>query len=226
MDRLFAIVRLASLLVAGAAVVMLLRMPEPPPEESVRQTFAAYRRAVLADDGPAAAALLSAETVEWYGKMQDLTLYATKDEVERLAPLEKIQVLAFRQRVPADELRAMSPRQLVAYAVAHGWIGKPGMGRTDLGTVTASTDAAVGAVLVDGKDSGHQYNFVHEGGRWLFHQLPMLQAGNDLITTAAQQRGVSVDQYVQMLVESGSAKKITADVWQPLFPRATPAPQP
>lgn len=209
--------RLGSLLVAAAALFILLRVP---PEEAVRQSFAEYKRAVMADDGAAAAAQLSAPTVQWYGQMQDLALHGSKEELEQLGPLEKIQVLAFRQRVPADELRTMTPRQLVAYSVTHGWIGKVGTGRSELGTVAASSGTAVANVLLGGKDSGQQYHFVREDGRWLFNQLPTLEASADALKAAAAQRGVPVDQFVQELIESGSGKKITPDLWQPPFPRS------
>ena len=203
--------------IAAGAVFVMLRVP---PEEAVRQSFAEYKRAVMADDGAAAAGQLSAATVQWYGKMQDLALHGSKEEVEQLGPLEKIQVLAFRQRVPADELRAMSPRQLVAYSVTHGWVGKVGTGRSELGPVTASSDTAVANVLLGGKDSGKQYHFVREDGRWLFNQLPTLEESDDELKAAAAQRGMPVDQFVQALIESGSGKKITPDLWQPPFPRS------
>jgi len=215
-DRAFALVRVGSLLIAAGAVFLVLRVP---PEEAVRQSFAEYKRAVMAGDGAAAAGQLSAATVQWYGTMQDLALHGSKEEVQQLGPLEKIQVLAFRQRVPADELRAMSPRQLVAYSVTHGWVGKAGTGRSELGTVTASSGTAAANVLVGGKDSGQQYHFVREDGRWFFNQLPTLEVSADGLKAAAAQRGMPVDQFVQALIESGSGKKITADLWQPPFPR-------
>ena len=217
MSRVSGLVRLGSLLIAAAAVFAVLRVP---PQEAVRQSFAEYKRAVMAEDGAAAAAQLSTATVQWYGNMQDLALHGSKEEVEQLGPLEKIQVLAFRQRVPAAELRTMSARQLVAYSVTHGWIGKVGTGRSELGTVAASSGTAVANVLLGGKDSGQQYHFVREDGRWLFNQLPTLEASADALKAAAAQRGVPVDQFVQELIESGSGKKITPDLWQPPFPRS------
>lgn len=217
MDRAFPLVRLGSLLIAAVAVFFVLRTP---PQEAVRQSFAEYKRAVMAADGAAAAGLLSTATVQWYGKIQDLALHGSKQEVEQLGPLEKIQVLASRQRVPADELRTMSPRQLVAYSVRKGFVDKVGTGRSELGTVTASGGTAVANVLLGGKDSGQQYHFVREDGRWLFDQLPTLATSEEGLKAAAAQRGMPVDQFVQALIESGSGKKITEDLWQPPFPRS------
>ena len=215
MGRVSGLVRVGSFLIAAGSLYVILRVR---PEEAVRQSFAEYKRAVMADDGAAAAGQLSIATVQWYGKMQELALHGSKEEVERLGPLEKIQVLAFRQRVPPDELRAMSPRQLVAYSVRHGWIGKVETGRSELGTVSASGGTAVANVLLGGKDSGQQYHFVREDGRWLFNQLPTLEASEETLNAGAARRGMPVDQFVQALLESGSGKKITPDLWQPPFP--------
>jgi hypothetical protein len=222
-DRLFAVVRVASIAGAVVAVVMLLNAPATPPDQAVHRAFAAFKRAVLAGDGPAAAALVSTDTLDWYGKTQDLALHASKDEVQNLGPLEKIQVLAFRQRVPLDELRAMSPPQLVAYSVAHGWMGKKAMERSELGTVTVSDDTAVATLLVDGKDSGQKYHFIRESGRWLFDQLPTLQSSDDTLKAAAAKRGMPIDVLVRTLLESASGQKLTDEIWQPPLPRATPA---
>jgi hypothetical protein len=175
----------------------------------------------VADDGRAAAALLGTGTVEWYAKVWDLTLHGSSEEIEQLGTLEKLQVLGFRQRVPADELRAMSPRELFAYAVRHGWVGKPSIGGTEIGAITATDNTATAQALFAGKDNGQRYRFVREGGRWLFDQLPTLQAGGDALTAAARRRGVPVDEFVQHLVESASGKPVTPDLWQPPFPRAT-----
>ncbi|MGH3055817.1 MAG: hypothetical protein ACRDL7_12665, partial [Gaiellaceae bacterium] len=206
---------------AAVAIWMMLRVP---PEEAVRQAFAAYKRAVLTNDGSAAAALLSPGSIEWYGHMQDFALHGSKEELEHLGPLEKLQALAFRMRIPAEELRALSPRQLVAYSVSHGWIGKAGTERSELGTMTVADGSATAQLLLDGKDSGQQYHFAKDGGEWQFDQLPTLQSGGEWIATAAQERNMTVDQFVQGLVESGAGKKLTADAWEPPFPRVTPAP--
>jgi hypothetical protein len=214
---------LASCVIAAGAVFMLLRVPEPPPEEAVRQVFAAYKRAVLADDGASAARLLSTATIDWYGKTQDLALHGSKEEVDRLGPLEKIQVLAFRQRVPAAELRAMSPRQLVAYSVSRGWIGKTGTQRSELGSVIPSGDSAAAELLLSGKATGQKYYFIREDGQWRMNQLPTLEGSDQRLQMAAAQRGMTVDQFVQLLLESASGKKLTTELWTPPFPRATPA---
>jgi len=222
-ERLFAVVRLASIVVAVLALFMLLRAPATPPDEAVRRAFAEYKRAVMADDGRAAAALVSTGTVDWYGKTQDLALHASKDEVRSLGPLEKIQVLAFRQRVPLQELRTMSPMQLMAYSVAHGWVGKKATERSDLGTIRVSDDTAAATLQVDGKDSGQTYHFVREGDRWVFDQLPTLQGSDDTLKTAATRRGMTIDVFVQTLLESASGQKLTDEIWEPPLPRATPA---
>jgi hypothetical protein len=222
-NRAFAVVRFASIMIAACAVFVLLRTPGQPPTEEVRQAFAEYRRAVMANDGTAAAALLSAGTIEWYGRMQDLALHGSREEVEHLGPLEKLQVFAFRLRIPADELRPLSPRQLVAYSVTHGWIGKSGTEHSELGAITISDGSAVAELMLSGKDSEQQYRFVQEGDQWRFNQLPTLEVGGGWITTAAAQRGMTIDQFVQLLVETGAGKKMSTETWEAPFPRATPA---
>ena len=226
MEKLFALVRLASLLIAAVAVGMILRTPPAPAPDAVREAFAAYKHAVQADDGVAAAELLSRGTVDWYGMLLDEALHGSREEVAKLQPVEQIQILAFRQRVPANELQGLTGRQLVELCIAHGWIGKSGIERTEIGSITVADDSAAAQVLVDGKDSGQQYHFLREAGQWRFDHLATIPAASSAIVTSAQQRGLPVDQFVQMVIESTSRGRGAVDLWEPPFPRATPGATP
>lgn len=226
MLRVSSLIKLASVVIAAAALVNLLKssneMATASSADQVRAVFAAYRHALLTDDGATAAGLLSAATIDWYGQAQQLALYGNKDQVDRLPAIAKVQALAFRHRVPAETLRQMSPRQLVVYAVEHGWIGKPAAERSALGEISVSGDTAVAELLLAKRDSHQQYRFVKENGHWRFDQLPLLTGGEARLEFAAQVRGLTPDQLILSLIESASHTKVSPEIWNPPFPQGPP----
>lgn len=218
-------VKLASALIAALAVIVVLRwatVQAPPTPDAVHAAFTAYKQAVLASDGETAAAWLSAGTIEWYGRVQHLVLHARREEVERLSAVEKLEVLAFRQRMTADELRRLSPRALVAHAVTHGWVNKNQMQRADIGEATITGDIALANLVFDGRPTDRQQRFVAENGQWRFDQLPALAAVDENIRSAAALRRLNEDQLIVLMIESATGKKMGAEAWDPPIAAATP----
>src|SRR5262245_13430973 len=103
---------LASLLVAAASGDL----------EPVRRGFSAYKQALLAKDGNAAAQAVSANSLAYYDRLRALALSGTKSEIEALDGTEQVLILNLRVRAPAPLLRAGSSQALIAYAVGKGMI--------------------------------------------------------------------------------------------------------
>ncbi|HVM95464.1 MAG TPA: hypothetical protein VMT89_03695 [Candidatus Acidoferrales bacterium] len=209
--------RVASLALTVVALVVLLRAPAPQPAtpENIQAVFRTYKDAVLKGDGAAAAAVLSQDTVDWYAESQQLALHGTKDQLQKLQPLQRFQALAFRYRTDPHVLRTLSPRQVIAYAVEQGWMGKSTLERTDIGDVKIAGDTAEAEVTVDGKPAGQQYNFMREQGQWRFDQLPLLASGDEQLRAAAAQRKMSEEQLILALLEAFSKKKVGDEIWVP-----------
>ena len=104
-------------------------------EAAVRATFAAYKAAVLAQQGERAADNVTTGTLREYARYRELALSAPRAALEALPMTERLQVLIIRARVPAADLRAMDGRRVFTHAVDRGWIGREGVERSELGTV-------------------------------------------------------------------------------------------
>ncbi len=213
-----------NLLLAIALVVVAL--PGSADDgEAVRTAFSAYRAAVLAGDGAAAAGLLSTSTHQYYGEMQQLALHGDAPTVQALSLVDQMQVLLFRLRVPAEQLDELSPKGLVAHSVDEGWIGKDSVLTLAPGKVQSEGDVAVLHVFVNGQDAGPAFRFNREPTGWKLDLLPTLQASNATLQLAAKERGVSEDEFMLILMESILGRKVTPDAWTPPRPGERPAPQ-
>ena len=203
------------------ASILILSTPAFADEEAavagVRRSFADYRAAILADQGDAAAELVSSASVEYFAEMQRLALYAGSEEVRSQSLVNQMQILAFRYRIDAEALRSMSPKELFAYTVDQGWTGKDGVLELGLGSVQIVDDVASADVLKDGRPTRLQYRYVRERDEWRWDMGPTLHKTNQAFKMLATQRGMSDESLLLSLLESTYGGRVPPPLWDPLF---------
>src|SRR5262245_58253589 len=90
----------------------------------VRACFEGYKKAILDQDGKTAVALVDDNTLKYYGKMRELALEGSANDVRQLSTVNKIMVLMLRHRIPFEDLTEMTADSLFVYAVDEGWVGR------------------------------------------------------------------------------------------------------
>jgi hypothetical protein len=183
----------------------------------IRESFADYRTAILADAGADAAEMISSASVEYFASMQQLALYASPEEVRSRSLVDQMQILTFRHRIDAERLRSMSPKQLFAYTVDQGWTGKTGVRELEFGSIRVVGDVASVNVLKDGKPTRLEYQYVREQNAWRWDMEPALHSTNKGLKMLAAQREVSDEELVLALLESTYGGPIRPTIWKPLF---------
>jgi len=130
----------------------------------IRETFVAYKAAILQQRGETAVLLVNTRTIQYYAQMKGLALEAHEKDVRRLTPLNKIMVLTLRHRVPVAELKAMKPEELFTHAVNQGWIGKNSVLDSDIGIPQVFGSDASAEYIKSGKPTPLKYRFTKEDG--------------------------------------------------------------
>lgn len=189
-------------------------------EEAIRSVFRDYRKAVLDGQGRRAASLLSAETIDYYRRLQQQALFGREETIRALPVIERVQVFFFRAHVPREDLVRMSGEEVVAYAVGKGWVSQQQIARTDLGAVEIDGDSALAEHRVEGEPSGVKYHFVRNpgDGSWRLDLLPLLLASNDLMKHAAEQAELEEEELVAELLRTAGISPSDETLWKPLFP--------
>jgi hypothetical protein len=204
-------------LVAALSLALPALAQGDGPEEEILRCFADYRAAMLGDDGAAAAELVSSRSIEYFGEMQRLALYASSETVRLQSLTNQLQILTFRHRIDAEKLRSMSPKQLFAYTVSRGWTGKDGAIELELGEIRVEGDLASAEVLRNGHSTPIEYRYVREQNRWLWDLRPALEESNRGFELLATQRETDEESLLLSLVESTSGRKTPPTIWNPLF---------
>lgn len=210
----------AALLVLAGSAAAQPTTPPPPSEppyppltgadaQAVRDVVRQYQAAVNQRDGAAAARLVTAETRAYYGRLRDLAVSASEAEVRAMPLMERINVLMYRHRIPADELRALPAGEAFAYTIQNGWVDA-----TD-GEEVASQGEVYGegdrAVLRYGEDMP----FARESGAWRWDMMTMIRGvgatiGADFDTPEEE------EEFLMLVLRMSNGREPSPDLWRPL----------
>ena len=184
--------------------------------DAVRKAFTRYQSALLAKDGSAAAAAVSANSLAFYDRMRNLALAGTKAEIQALDGTEQVLVLSLRVRAPRPLLRSGSPDALIAYAVDQGMISAGTVARTQLGEITLHGTEADATLLLDGHPvPGAGFRFHREGDVWNFDLEHASLLARGIFGRLAEQRGVSQEALILELLSKTSGRSVGPEVWDP-----------
>ena len=184
--------------------------------EAIKQAFSTYRSAILSGNGATAAELVTQSTLAFYDETRRLALFGDAKTVQEQSLVTQIQILTFRLRVPSEKLESLTARELVAYSIDQGWIGKDSVLQLQPGAVHTEGDVALLKVVVDGKEIDIGFRLERKAGTWRLNLLPTLKLANTSFQMIAKQQGVSERELLLVLMESSLGRKIGDEAWQPL----------
>lgn len=190
-----------------------------PQERAVRDAFGAYQRAILADDGKAAAEMVDGRTLAYYAGAKKLALEASADHLRSKPLLDRLMVLRLRQEFDAAGLARLTPRALVAHAVSAGWTGKLGPRRVKLGKVVVRGDGARAWLRSRGKRMPFPLRLRREEGRWKIDLTSLIRAPG--IETAMRRKLGRLfpggdDALLQGMIRLVAKGRLKPDLWKPL----------
>ncbi|MEU0091590.1 hypothetical protein [Kribbella sp. NPDC006257] len=185
---------------------------------AVTQAFTAYREALLAKNGKAAAALLTADSLAYYARLKKLALSAPEAELRRVQLSEQLAVLFLRLRVRADDLRRWSPTELGIDSVENDQSSTGAkVSRMSTGAVDVSGDTASVLMKLDGKETGFSFSFWRESGHWKFRMLPLLESGENSMRAIVQERHLTNRTFIdRTLAARYPDPAAIALAWRPL----------
>lgn len=187
-------------------------------EDAVRAVFVAYRDAILAKRGKAAAALVAQETLAYYDKMRLAALDMKEAELKRSPPMDRLMILAVRHRLGDRDLAAMNGADLFAAAVDAGMVSMSAQAaEPDAVVFTPDGNAKLG-IRVGTQTSPPEAGFTmrREADSWHIDVLSVAAAAGALLETSLKSLDPDPDVALLKLLELSSGKKPDAGVWKPL----------
>jgi hypothetical protein len=182
--------------------------------DAIRDTFRSFQRAVAAGDSAAARELLSARTVQHYGRLRDAALTATRDELDRQPLAFRYEVLLLRDRLTADELRTHTAVTLAECAIARGWINRELIARMRLGNIIHKGDAAEAVMADEDLITRQRLVFFREGGEWKFDLAATRFIQQRMLERVMDERHLSAEQALQAALD-GLVTRPFESLWEP-----------
>jgi hypothetical protein len=182
---------------------------------AVAQAFSSYREAVLATDGKTAAALLTAESLEYFAAIRKLALTASESYLRRARMSDQLAVIFLRTSAPVANIQSWSTTQLVIHAVRRGQLNAAAMERMSVGTVEVSGDIGTVLVKLDGKESPASLTFYREGGQWKFRLIPLLEAAENALRARVQDQHITERHLVDETLAATLSPEDLRKAWLP-----------
>ena len=187
-------------------------------QQASRQTFTAYKYALLNNLGNDAAGLISERTTQHYAHLRSLALAGTISEVNALSAYNKLVVLNMRHTLSHKLLMQMSAKDIFAYGVAQEWISKESVAPYDIGDITVYGDYASAALLNGEKDTGSLLEFLKEDDVWRINLLPILKKTSQRFTAQISGKNIEDENRIILnIIESMSGKKTADSIWEPVL---------
>lgn len=184
--------------------------------EAVRQTYNSYKEAILNQNGREALPLVTNTTIQYYDRMKEAVLKSPEAEVRQLSTANKMFVLLVRQRMTADSLQGMTPEEFFVHSINQGWVGKNGVLNSDIGKIEVSGQHASAEHLSGGKTTSIKYRFAKESGKWKLDLTAIMALADQAFKQVMRIQGMEEDELIFSLIESGSGRKVSKDIWKPL----------
>ncbi len=212
--RLSIVVALIALLPAACATKP--QTAEGTPERAVEQTFLGYKTALLEEDGGAASDLVTAGSLEYYRDMADESLTANRARLMDMHVVDRITILLFRQGLTTEQLRRMSGKELMAFAVERGWFSENSVATAELTNYrTEGAFAEANLLRRDGSASSIGMEFRREDDAWRLDLLHNLDVARKSMRLALALSGMSEEELLRKSLESSTGEKVTPAIWDP-----------
>lgn len=138
---------------------------ESPEQADVRESFELYRLSLLNRDGMTAVTLVTEATLSYYGDIKNHALHSPEDILAALTLVDRISVYRYRAEWDAETLASLSPGEIFAYAVDHGWVGD-NLGALEVEHVRVFGDTATVELSANGEPVPFEFIYRLEAGEW------------------------------------------------------------
>lgn len=177
----------------------------------IRETFAAYKEAVIERDGETAGSLVSTDTLNHYEDMRRLAATAGPAQIQSQSFINRLLITRMRLEIPQARLRSMDGRETFAFGITQGWTSDASLSRQELGRISVEGDVA-NAAQTGGTPSS--YDFHREDGSWRLDLMAIIASSNMVFQEVVEQSGQSENEYLFTLLESVTGRRVSKSIWE------------
>ncbi|MCA9052189.1 MAG: hypothetical protein KDA75_00050 [Planctomycetaceae bacterium] len=188
--------------------------------EKIHDVYRRFKAAVIAGDGDSAAKELSRETVHYYKRLQEVALRGTAADLHRLPIEVRLEVLALRGRVSADELSTLEPRQLASLFIERNWVNSENISQISLGNVIHTRRGAEVRYMDSKGIAPSRLVFRNEGKEWKLDLAATHWMQGRILQNTRLSQGRSEDELLATILSERLPGVPFERLWEPLLKNA------
>lgn len=180
-------------------------------EEAIREAFAGYREAVLAEDGDSAYSFVNARTRTEYDRFVRLANNATAEETRGLGLMDAMQVVILRHVAGSPSVRTMSGRDFFVFAVDNGYISRSSVEKMGLGEIIVTGDTAKAIGTLDDRPTKITLDFSREESGWKVDIMSAAAPGEAALRLIQESSGSDCIEFSAELAERLTGDPVDMD---------------
>ena len=195
------------------------RVPTAKEVDDVQANYGAYKRAILASNGKDAIDDISESSIEYYAKILDMALKSSKKELQEMPPIDQFTVLSVRKRIPKEQARKMTGRDLLIYTIDNEWTNKNTVTKTELGEIRKMDEnRARAAMNVNKANTSTFIDFIRKDkdSDWKVDLTSLSGNVNDQLERMANDRKQSVSDLVLDVIKQITDSDVNDSLWEPI----------
>ena len=184
--------------------------------ELIKATFAYYQKAIINNDGMAAAKCLDQKTLDWFDKLIQMSKETKKSELEKTNYLSKLTVLALRQEFDKKKIEALDAQTAFSFAVKKSLYDQNIIKEYQVNNIKIEDPRAIAALAKDGKtDEDNFIKFIKEENGWKINFAAMINIMNDDATGRLIENIPNENSKAIKAVAKISGKSVKRNIWTP-----------
>jgi hypothetical protein len=170
-------------------------------------------------DGAAILPLYTIQTFEHYDSLLKIGLDGTADQVRRLEPFDRMEVLRMRVKAKRSELAHLTGRQYVEFATSRKWYAQtdPDADDGELQNLQFGIDCATAEIPIKELKTRVRFRFMKENGQWKYDEPTTFQEMDLVLRKLADSEGIAESELVIGILEDElQMEEIPDSAWQPM----------
>lgn len=195
-----------------------VKIDETKAKKEITNAFNSYKNAILKQDTKLAIAQLDKNSFDYYDQVLNIALRANQQQLDELEILDKLMVLSIKHKVPADQLIKMNGRELLIYALDHGFIGKNTVEKADLGDIDIKGEIAYGQFIIEQQKTPLYFGFTYDQSQWRLDITSVFEPAGYAIRKLVEMQNKDENDVIIMMIESTTpGQKVSKDIWKPIL---------
>lgn len=167
----------------------------------IKAMFLQFRAALQQQAGDEAVAYVSENTVGRYQQFQNWAVNTTSEELQQLSVVEQIEVQRLQRNFTAEQLKSMTPSEVLAGLIDHNHLGAPFVADATLAEPVFQKNKCYFQIFDQAGAVKEKLTFVKEDSGWKIDLAALEDIHKKVYSGMMRKRDLTPEELVQTITE-------------------------